>query len=69
MAEDNEQAPLAPPPLNSPFAVRELKTLFLLVGTLLAMVVISLLIEGNAAWIFDAILLGLCFSAIFRPRG
>ena len=68
MADDIEQTPLVPPPVNSPFAVRELKILFLLVGTLVAMVVISLLIEGNAAWIFDAILLGLCFSAIFRPR-
>jgi hypothetical protein len=69
MADEPQQPPLDPPSVNSPLAVRELKTLFLLVGVFLAMIVVSLVVEGNAAWVYEAILLGICFAAIFRARG
>jgi hypothetical protein len=69
MAEETSQPKLEQPPVNSPSAIRELKTLFILVAIFLAMIVISLVIEGTAAWVFEAILLGVCFAAIFRARG
>jgi hypothetical protein len=69
MAQEHQQTPLEPPPVTSPLAVRELKTLFLLVAVFLGMILISVLVEGTAAWIYEAILLGVCFATIFRARG
>ena len=69
MADELQQPPLAPPPATSPLALRELKTLFLLIAVFVGMIVISLVVEGSAAWVCEAILLGVCFAAIFRARG
>jgi hypothetical protein len=69
MADESQDAPLERPPATSPLAVRELKTLFLLIAVFVGMIVVSLLVEGSAAWVYEAVLLGICFAAIFRARG
>jgi len=69
MADDPQQPVLVPPPVNSPLAVKELKSLFLLVVAFLIMALISLAVEGNFAFVYDAVLLGLCLAVLSRPRG
>jgi len=69
MADEPQDAPLERPPATSPVAVRELKTLFLLIAVFVGMIMVSLVVEGSVVWVYEAVLLGICFAAIFRARG
>jgi membrane protein insertase Oxa1/YidC/SpoIIIJ len=68
MAENQQQPPLAPPPVNSPLAVREVKSLFLMVVVILVLVVFSLVSGLGLAWVIDTIVAGVFLSIIFQRR-
>ena len=47
MDEDRQQSPLAPPPANSPVAIRQLRILVFYIGTMLLLAICLELINGH----------------------
>jgi len=68
MADENQQAPLVPPPVTSPVAIREIKSLLLLAAVILFLVVFSLAFGWGVEWVIDIVIMGFFLSSIFQRR-